>query len=198
MARTGTTNPTRERILDVALDLFVRKGYAEASLREIAAELGFSKAALYYHFESKQDILMALHMRVHSITADVLPVLEAGTDVDETWRRLVDVLIGLTLRHRRLLELHLKNQDAIAELHTEPARAKHGPFVTEIQDQLMGLILDPSVPVDGRIRRIATLGAIAGVLLGASTYEDLADAELEASLRGIAGDLVGRDPTAGS
>src|SRR5262245_52544487 len=129
MARTGTTTPTRERILDVALDLFVRKGYAEASLREIAAELGFSKAALYYHFESKQDILMALHMRVHSITSDVLPVLAAGTDPDETWRHLVDVLIGLTLRHRRLLELHLKNQDAIAELHAEPALARHGPFV---------------------------------------------------------------------
>src|SRR5262245_36680593 len=118
MAKTGTTTPTRERILDVALDLFVRKGYAETSLREIAAELGFSKAALYYHFESKQDILMALHLRVHSITDDVLPILAAGTDADETWRRLLDVLIGLALRYRRLLELHLRNQEAINELHT--------------------------------------------------------------------------------
>ncbi|MBO0686805.1 MAG: helix-turn-helix transcriptional regulator, partial [Candidatus Dormibacteraeota bacterium] len=37
---------TRERILDVALDLFARKGYAETSLREVAAELGITKAAL--------------------------------------------------------------------------------------------------------------------------------------------------------
>ena len=45
-AESGPTQSTRERILDIALDLFVRKGYAETSLREIAAELGFSKAAL--------------------------------------------------------------------------------------------------------------------------------------------------------
>ena len=54
---------TRERILDVALDLFIEKGYDRTSLREIAEPLGFSKAALYYHFASKEDILMALQDR---------------------------------------------------------------------------------------------------------------------------------------
>ncbi len=67
-AESGPAQSTRERTLDIALDLFVRKGYAETSLREIAVELGFSKSALYYHFESKQDILLALHMRLHSLT----------------------------------------------------------------------------------------------------------------------------------
>ena len=52
---------TRERILDVALDLFVDQGYDKTSLREIAEKMGFSKAALYYHFASKADILMGLH-----------------------------------------------------------------------------------------------------------------------------------------
>src|SRR2546430_8853343 len=91
----GVSATTRERILDVALDLFVRKGYTETSLREVAAELGFSKAALYYHFESKQDILMALHMRVHGITDEVLPVLAATSDAGDRWERLVDRLIGV-------------------------------------------------------------------------------------------------------
>lgn len=191
-AKAGATAaPTRERILDIALDLFVRKGYSEASLRQIAAELGFSKAALYYHFESKQDILMALHMRVHGITDDVLPVLEAEADAADVWERLVDLLIGLALRHRRLIELHIRNQDAIAELHRDPGVAKHGPVMSEIQDQFLGLLRDPSVSVEGRIRRIASLGAIAGVLLGASTFEDLPDAELEAALHNVARDLQG-------
>jgi AcrR family transcriptional regulator len=56
---------TRERILDIALDLFIDKGYDKTSLREIAEKLGFSKAALYYHFASKDDILLALHQRLH-------------------------------------------------------------------------------------------------------------------------------------
>ncbi|MFL5956615.1 MAG: TetR/AcrR family transcriptional regulator, partial [Solirubrobacterales bacterium] len=122
----GVSVTTRERILDVALDLFVRKGYAETSLREIAAELGFSKAALYYHFESKQDILLALHRRVHSLTDGVLPLLQAEADAGDTWERLVDLLIGLALQNRRLIELHARNQEAIAELHRNAALEKHG------------------------------------------------------------------------
>ena len=61
---------TRERILDVALDLFIEKGFDGTSLREIAEKLGFTKAALYYHYASKDDILMALHMRMHDVGRD--------------------------------------------------------------------------------------------------------------------------------
>ena len=57
---------TRERILDIALDLFIEQGFDKTSLRQIAEKLGFSKAALYYHFASKDDILMALHLRLLS------------------------------------------------------------------------------------------------------------------------------------
>ena len=63
---------TRERILDVALDLFIEKGFDGTSLREIAEQLGVTKAALYYHFASKDDILMALHMRLHEVGKDAL------------------------------------------------------------------------------------------------------------------------------
>ena len=49
----------------MALDLFTEKGFDGTSLREIAERLGVTKAALYYHFASKDDILMALHMRLH-------------------------------------------------------------------------------------------------------------------------------------
>ena len=59
----GTVDPsaqgsgTRERILDISLELFTTQGYDKTSLREIAEHLGFSKAAIYYHFESKEAIL---------------------------------------------------------------------------------------------------------------------------------------------
>src|SRR5664280_2186043 len=66
---------TRDRILDIALDLFIRKGYTETSLREIGAALGISKAALYYHFASKQAILLARHERVHELSDRLLPLL---------------------------------------------------------------------------------------------------------------------------
>jgi AcrR family transcriptional regulator len=52
--------PTRERILDAALTLFADKGYEATSMREISEQLGITKAALYYHFDSKADIVRAM------------------------------------------------------------------------------------------------------------------------------------------
>ena len=40
-------------VLDAALDLFIEQGFDGTSLRQIAEQLGVTKAALYYHFESK-------------------------------------------------------------------------------------------------------------------------------------------------
>ena len=73
---------TRERILEVALDLFNRKGYAETSMREIAAPLGISKAALYYHFPGKADIMLELHLRMHRLAEALHDIPGPGADDD--------------------------------------------------------------------------------------------------------------------
>ena len=49
---------TKERIFDVALDLFSKKGYDSVSLREIAEEVGIKKSSIYSHYPSKEAILM--------------------------------------------------------------------------------------------------------------------------------------------
>ena len=51
---------TPDRIQDVALELFTEQGYEATSLREIAERLGVTKAALYYHFKTKDDIVTSL------------------------------------------------------------------------------------------------------------------------------------------
>ncbi|MFJ1542800.1 TetR/AcrR family transcriptional regulator [Micromonospora chalcea] len=55
-----TTGGTRQRIQAVALELFTEQGYEKTSLREIAERLGVTKAALYYHFKSKDEIVTSL------------------------------------------------------------------------------------------------------------------------------------------
>ncbi len=52
-----STGGTRERIKAVALELFTEQGYEKTSLREIAERLDVTKAALYYHFKSKDEIV---------------------------------------------------------------------------------------------------------------------------------------------
>jgi AcrR family transcriptional regulator len=51
---------TREQIRTVALEMFADRGYDGTSLREIAEQLGVTKAAVYYHFKTKEDILVSL------------------------------------------------------------------------------------------------------------------------------------------
>src|SRR5215469_2348093 len=51
---------TRQRILAIAQRTFAAQGYAATSMADLATELGSSKAALYYHFPSKAEILNAL------------------------------------------------------------------------------------------------------------------------------------------
>jgi AcrR family transcriptional regulator len=193
-SKAGTT---RERILDVALELFVRKGYAETSLREIATELGFSKAALYYHFESKQDILLALHMRLHGLSDHLLPLLRPDAAADgDTWERLVDLLIGLALKNRRLIELHIRNRDALAELQHSTALKNHAPAEQhDMETYLRDMLTDPSLPIERRVRRMASVGSIAGVLLSATSLADVPDADLEAALRDVVHDVLRDRPS---
>jgi AcrR family transcriptional regulator len=51
---------TRRRIIEVARELFASQSYAGTSIADITGRLGMSKAALYYHFSSKAEILSAL------------------------------------------------------------------------------------------------------------------------------------------
>ena len=56
----GGSGGTRQRILDVALQLFAERGYAGTSIRDLAEALDITKAAVYYHFSAKEQIAAAL------------------------------------------------------------------------------------------------------------------------------------------
>lgn len=54
---SGREKNTKERILEEALKLFAQSGYMGTSMNDIADKLGVTKAALYKHYKSKQEIL---------------------------------------------------------------------------------------------------------------------------------------------
>ena len=61
---------TKERILEEALKLFSQSGYMGTSMNDIAAELGVTKAALYKHYKSKQEILESIVERMNQMDAE--------------------------------------------------------------------------------------------------------------------------------
>ena len=65
MARNKHPEETVEKILDVASRLFLEKGYEHTSIQDIINNLGgLSKGAIYHHFKSKEDILIAVTNRM--------------------------------------------------------------------------------------------------------------------------------------
>jgi AcrR family transcriptional regulator len=80
---------TRRRILDVALELFAEQGYEKTSLREIAEHLGVTKAALYYHFKTKEDIVVGLSEDAFQPLAEVI---EWGMQQPDTLDTKLEVL----------------------------------------------------------------------------------------------------------
>src|SRR3984893_16600697 len=69
----------RDELLTAALRVFARRGYREAGVDEIAAEAGYSKGALYWHFSGKQELLAALlEERIDAPTRDRVALLAAA------------------------------------------------------------------------------------------------------------------------
>jgi AcrR family transcriptional regulator len=69
----------REELLRAALAVFARRGYRQASVDEIAAEAGYSKGALYWHFSSKEELLHALlEQRIDAPARSFVTLLESA------------------------------------------------------------------------------------------------------------------------
>ncbi|MDF7809267.1 TetR family transcriptional regulator [Pontiellaceae bacterium B12219] len=51
---------TRQQILDTALDIFSKKGFSKTTFVDIAKQIGLTKGAVYWHFKTKTDLLVAL------------------------------------------------------------------------------------------------------------------------------------------
>jgi TetR/AcrR family transcriptional repressor of nem operon len=76
-AQPGPQPGTRQQILDHAEILMRRVGYAAFSYADLAARLGTTKAAIHYHFPSKEILVGMLLMHCMARTRDVMAVLQA-------------------------------------------------------------------------------------------------------------------------
>jgi AcrR family transcriptional regulator len=144
---------TRARIVDVALELFAEHGYEKTSLREIADRLGVTKAALYYHFRTKEDILAGI---VDSMSAPLDEALAWGEQQpyspalrDEIVRRFA---AGMADRQPLLRFFH-ENQPTIRELSV-------GARFKERMIALTQLVQGPNPSFEDRVRAAMTLMVI--------------------------------------
>lgn len=74
---------TRKALMDTALGMFQQFGYEKTGLNRIGAELGISGPAIYYHFKSKSQLLVAAYRRRMEAMLEAQQAMGAGMEVEE-------------------------------------------------------------------------------------------------------------------
>jgi AcrR family transcriptional regulator len=156
MAQREPSAATRRRILDVALELFVEQGYDRTSLREIAERLGFSKAALYYHYKAKDDILRALADALMADLEEVLDRVEREPAGPERARHALTEMVDLMLRQRQTAQLIISQAPAIQRLKETRDH--------QFQARLQALVAPPGASLATRVRASAALAVTQSAL----------------------------------
>lgn len=135
---------TRSRVRSVAMELFTEQGYDKTSMREIAERLGVTKAALYYHFQTKQDIVTDLFA---SLPEGIEEIVKWAQDQPPGTKTRDEILVRYgTLLHevgRDMARFFLTNQAAFGRhesaftmregmrlLAREMAAPDHNPLAT--------------------------------------------------------------------
>lgn len=88
---------TKELILEEALRQFSEKGFAGTSMSEIAKPLGITKAALYKHFESKQQIFDEIIAESENRYAEIFEKLSIHFDGGQPYKQDVAVYSSISI-----------------------------------------------------------------------------------------------------
>jgi AcrR family transcriptional regulator len=149
-----TRTDTRARIQRIAVELFTEHGYEGTSLREIAERLGVTKAALYYHFKSKEDIIQSLVEDYQAQMDELISWAGSQPRTAAVRREILSRYTHIVAERDQVFRMLHQNQavlntmaSAIKTLKTSPGR---------LADELSG----PDAPLRERIRSMMTLGAI--------------------------------------
>src|ERR1700761_1986601 len=107
LSRKEAKARTRERLLDAAVKVFARKGYAGASVDDIAEAAGFTIGALYSNFSGKEDLFIELMTaRSSSRMARALAIVaDSGTPIEQRRISLADHLIDVAMQDADLAVL---------------------------------------------------------------------------------------------
>jgi AcrR family transcriptional regulator len=158
-ARAPRQDNRRQQLLDVAARLFRERGYHVTSMRDIAREVGMLPGSIYYHFPSKEEMLLAVYEEGLRHIAERVDAAVAGQSTP--WERLE---AGCTAHLEALLELSDYTQVMIRVL--PPEGGKVGERLLELRDRYEGRfrgLIDALALPEGADRRYLRLLLMGGL-----------------------------------
>ncbi|MFE4973894.1 TetR/AcrR family transcriptional regulator [Kitasatospora sp. NPDC056651] len=148
---------TRARIIEVSLELFSEQGYEQTSLREIADRLGVTKAALYYHFKTKDDIVLGIVDRMAAPLDETIAWGREQTWSPETRDELIRRFADGMAERAPLLRFFHENQPALRE-------SKAGLAFKQRMITMMQLVNGPNADFQDRLRAAMALFSVHSAL----------------------------------
>ncbi|HUR80593.1 MAG TPA: TetR family transcriptional regulator [Thermoanaerobaculia bacterium] len=107
--KTLKAEETRSRILDEALRLFRDRGFAETTMRDVAAAAGVATGAAYYYYRSKEDLVLAFYVRTDQEAAPLFAeAIAKSKKLEKRMRGLIEAKFAQFEEHRALLTALLK------------------------------------------------------------------------------------------
>lgn len=156
----GSPTDTRQRLLDVAKALISQHGFGGTSLQMIADELGFTKAAIYYHFRTRDQLLIAL---VEPLLHHIRAVVESA-EAQRTIRTQMDAMVSgfarVVATNRSLAAVMVFDPSVHRVLQLQP---DWGDLIGRQLALLMQLDSGPT----GVVKATALLTGLAGAATGA-------------------------------
>jgi AcrR family transcriptional regulator len=153
------------RIARLALARFRVDGFVGTSIADLAGDLGVSKAAIYYHYRSKDALL---HRLIDPLLDAIDTCIQDHNAPARTPRALLGTYLTVLTSHREVVPLVATD---VAVLN----HPKIGPRLRAQNQQLWTLLVAPDTSVAARLRAEAALGAIWRPLI-AEPQVDLSDA----------------------
>jgi AcrR family transcriptional regulator len=183
---------TRARIQAVAVELFTEQGYDGTSLREIAERLNVTKAALYYHFKSKEDIVASL---VEDYVGQIDDLIAWGRQEPRTPQTRAEILrryVGIVTDGHTVFRMLHQNQAAASSMSGSKGRSE---LFRERLRALADLLSEPGASLAEQLRPAMALGGISVAWM--SFADEVSDQQaLCAAVLAIASDMAGAAPPA--
>lgn len=180
----GRRSDTKERIQQVALELFSERGYDKTSLKEVAARLEITRPALYYHFKTKEDILT-------SIVTDLMASLDELTAWAGEQPKTPAARREILARLRGLFADQWVPLMRFAQVNQ--AAMEHLPVGEEMQGRMLRLLSVLDDPGASPTKRFESRLAVVAVMIAGFPpfFEDIpADERAEIAMR-VAAKLAG-------
>lgn len=150
--KTERPESLRERIVDVATELFADQGYAETSLAEIARGVGIRAQSIANHFASKEDLYDAVVSAFYRRQIADLDRIEFGSDDN-----------GAALLAERFSALSVRDRNMLVTITAEALVAGRG---AEVIDREFGPVIDVMVSALSTDTDFPTRELVALVILG--------------------------------